>query len=225
MFLRTDGGLRTIRMSRTEFASHGLIELSHILRQSDVILLVDGLQLSMETTDDHILETVGLNLGPVLHLIRGNVFCIARHVIRRIGIGAFRTNGCHQFVVLIRDEILSSHLTDAVNTPIGDTTFLRVGQFTVLLVALFNVSQQWSLLRRVSHTELARPLEHDMLQVMGQARGLCRVVLRTRSYSDKRLYTRLFLVYTKVHLQTVIQRVDACRGKVTFYRLILVLLT
>ena len=150
-------------MGRKQFLAQRLIELARILRQTDVILLVDSLQLGVETTDDHILETVCLNLGPVLDLVRGYILDIARHIVRGKGIGTLRADGRHQLVVLIRDKVLSSHLTDAVDAAIGLTALLRVCQLAILLVTLLDVGQQWSLLCRVSHAELSRSLEHDML--------------------------------------------------------------
>ena len=64
----------------------------------------------METADDHILETVGLNLCPVLHFVAGNVFRVAGYIVRGIGIRSLCTDSRHQFVVLVGNEILGSNL-------------------------------------------------------------------------------------------------------------------
>ena len=117
----------------------------------------------MKTTNDHVLETVGLNLRPVLNLVRGNVLGIAGHVVRGVGVGTLGTDGSHQFVVLIGDEVLGSHLADAVDARIGHSTLLGVGQLAILFIALLNVSQQRSLLRRVRHAKLTCTLKHQML--------------------------------------------------------------
>ena len=110
MFLRTDGGLRSIGVCRGEFLAQGTPYLVTIVRQVHVILLIHGLQLGVETTNHHVLETVGLNLGPVFYLVRRNILRIAGDVVRGEGIGTLGTDSSHQFVVLIGNEILGGNL-------------------------------------------------------------------------------------------------------------------
>ena len=88
MFLGSDSGLCAVRVSREEQLAYGCKLLACVVGQRDVEFLVHSLKLGMETTDDHILESVALNACPVLHLVRRNVLHIASHVGRGIGIGA-----------------------------------------------------------------------------------------------------------------------------------------
>ena len=110
VILRADGGLHAVRMMREQLGQQGIVELVGVVGQVDVILLVDGFQLRVESTNHHVLKTVRLNLGPVLYLIRGNVLRVARHVVAGVGIGAFGSDGRHQFVVFVGNEILGGQL-------------------------------------------------------------------------------------------------------------------
>ena len=192
-------------MGRSQQLTHGSIELATVGCQTDVILLVHGLQLGMETTDDHVLETVTLDLRPVLNLVRGDILRIAGHIVRGVGIRTLCTNGCHQLVVLIGDEVLRSNLTHRVNLMIGLLTGLGVGQLPISLVTLLNFSEQGGLCLWVVRTKLLRTLEHQVLQVVSQTCGLRWVVLRTCTHSDIRLDPRLLLIHREIHLQPIIQ--------------------
>ena len=160
MRLRTDGGLRTIGVRREEFCHHGVIHLLVVVGQIDIVLFVYGLQLSMETTDGHILEAVGLNLQPCLHLVRGDILHVAGTVVPRIGIGTLSTNHRHHLVVLVGDEEFCCQLRHAVNLVIRLLTLCWVCQRAILLVAGLDVCQQGSFCFRVCHTIFIGTLEH-----------------------------------------------------------------
>ena len=100
---------------------------------------------------------------------------------------------------------------------------LRIGQLAISLVAFLNLLQIRSLSLRVGHTEVIRTLEHQMLQVVSQTCGLCRVVLGTRTHSDIRLDTRFFLVDAEINLQSVLQRVDTGLGHIALHLFIVIL--
>ena len=222
VILRTDSGLRTIGMSRRQLLAQRTPYLVAIIGEVDVILLVNGLQLSVETTDNHILETVGLHLGPVLNLVRRDILRIARHIVGGKGIGALSTNGSHQLVVLVGDEVLGSYLRHTVNLMVGLLTLCRVGQLAISFVALLNLVEQRLLGSRIGSTELLGALEHQVLQIMGETRCLSRVVLRTRTHGDIRLNTGFLLVYREIHLQAVIERIDTCLRDIARYRLVMI---
>ena len=59
----------------------------------------------METSDDHIHETVALHPQPVFHLVRRNILHVAGLVEAGEGIGALCSYVCHHLVVLVRHEI------------------------------------------------------------------------------------------------------------------------
>ena len=223
MFLSTNGGLCAIGMRGEQLGHHGIIHLLAVVGQMDVVLLIDGLQLSVESTDGHILKAVGLYLQPVVHLVGGNVLGVARHVEPGVGIGALSTDGRHHLVILVRDEVLGGLLRHAVNRAIGLAALSRVGQLAIILVALLNVIQQGCFGLGVSDTELVSTLEHQMFQVVGQACSLGGVVLGTRAHGNVCLNARLFLVDTEVDFQSVVERVDARLRQVTLDFLILVL--
>ena len=212
MLLSTDGGLSAIRMIGEEFGHEGFVLLVHVVGQSDVIFLVDGLQLGVETADDHILETVGLYLCPILNLIGRNVLCVASHIVRSEGIRTFGSDGCHQFVVFVGDEVFGGKLAHGVNLVVLLSAQGFVGDGAVFLVPLFDVGKERSLCLGVGGSKLACALEHQVLEIVGQTRRFGRVVLRTRAYGNVRLYAGFLLVDGKVNFESVLQRVDACRS-------------
>ena len=101
MLLRTEYGLRAVGVVGEECRVKRLPYLARIARERHVFLLVDGLQLGVEAADDGVAEAVGLNLRPVLNLVRGDVLDVDGHVLRRVGVGARGADGGHQLVVLV----------------------------------------------------------------------------------------------------------------------------
>ena len=223
MLLRTDGGLRAVGMVGPQHLTDGVEQLTLVTGQSDVILFIHSLQLCMEATDNHILETVGLNLRPVLHFVGRDVLRVAGHIVRGIGIRTLRTDGSHQFVILVGNEVLGSLLRQRVYLSVNLLTCLRISQFAIGLVALFDLIKQRSLSLGVVGTKLTGALKHQVLQIVRQTRRLCGVVFRTRPYGDICLNTRLLLVHTQIHLQSILQGIDTRLSHISLYSLILVL--
>ena len=73
-----------------------------ILIEVHVVLLIDSLQLGVESANHHIAETVGLDPGPVVNLIGRDVFCVAGHIGRSESIGSLSAYHRHQLVILVR---------------------------------------------------------------------------------------------------------------------------
>ena len=69
VLLSTENCLCSIRMVREKHAVESLESLSEIPCEGHVLLLIDSLKLSMETTDDRVHEPVSLHAGPVLDLV------------------------------------------------------------------------------------------------------------------------------------------------------------
>ena len=120
----------------------------------------------MEATDDHVLETVALDFRPILDLVGGDILGIAGHIVRSEGIRSLSTNRRHEFVVLIRDEVLGSHLTHRVDLVIGLFTLVWVSELTIGLIAVLDILQQGSLSLGIVRSEVGGSLEHQVLQVM-----------------------------------------------------------
>ena len=93
----------------------------------------------METTDDHILETVALDLCPVLNLVAWDVLGIAGHVVACEGVSALSSDSSHEFVVFIRDEILGSQLRNRVNLVVFLLAKNRVLDGAIFLVTLCDI--------------------------------------------------------------------------------------
>lgn len=96
VFLRAEYGLFAVGVVRIEhFADRG-VNLTVVVRQGHVFLLVDRFELGVESADHDVLEAVGLDPGPVLDLVRRNVFDIDRPVHRGVGVGFQSTDRRHQ---------------------------------------------------------------------------------------------------------------------------------
>ena len=208
VLLGADGGLRAVGVRGEELRQQSLVLLVTIVREPDIELLVNSLQLSVEAADDHILEAVGLHLGPVLHLVRWDVLDVAGHIVRSESVRALATDGRHQFVVLVGDEVLGCQLRNAVNFVVFLLSQSLVGDGAILLVALLNLVEQRSLGLGVGSAELSGALEHQVLQIMRKTGCLGRIVLRARAHGNISLYARFFLVDGEIDLQTIIKSID-----------------
>ena len=206
--LRADGGLRAVGVGGEELVEQCVDHLLAVLAEVQVVLLIDGFQLRVESSDDHVLEAVGLDACPVLHLVGGDVLYVAGDVEAGEGVGAVRTDEGHQLVVLVGDVVLGSELADAVNLVVGLLAGCGVRQLAVGLEALFDLIEQGSLGGAVAGAELLGTLEHQVFQVVGQTRGLGRIVARTGLHGDVCLDARFVLVDGEEDLQAVLQRVD-----------------
>ena len=89
MFSESDGALGAVGMGGEELGEEGLKHFVLVFGESDVVFFVDGFQLGVESSDHHVLESVGLYLGPVVELVGGYVFHIAGYVVAGVGVGSF----------------------------------------------------------------------------------------------------------------------------------------
>ena len=105
VFLCTQHGLCAVGVMGEEGGEGLFVHLASVLGERHVLFFVYRLQLGVETADHAVLEAVGLNLGPVFHLIAGDVFRVAGHVVAGVGVGAVSSDGGHQLVVFVGDGI------------------------------------------------------------------------------------------------------------------------
>ena len=110
MFLRSYCSLCAIRVIWEELFTQCGPHFIHITRQAYVVFLVHGFKFGVETTYNHVLETVRLNTCPRRNLIAWYVFNVTRLVITREGITTFTTDGSHHFIILVWNIILGSKL-------------------------------------------------------------------------------------------------------------------
>ena len=93
VILGTDGSLCAIGMGWGKFLANGAPKFVVIVGEIDIVLLINGLKFGMEAANYHILKTIRLNLGPVVNLVGGNIFCIAGHIVAGISIGTLCADG------------------------------------------------------------------------------------------------------------------------------------
>ena len=82
MVLISQHAVAAARVVGVEHRQYTVIGLLVISRERHVVLLIYGLQLGVEAADNGILETLALDLGPVLDLVRGYVLGVDRLVER-----------------------------------------------------------------------------------------------------------------------------------------------
>ena len=110
MLLRSYRSLRAIRMIWEELFIHSDPLSFHVTRQAYVVFLIHCFQFGVETTYDHVPETVRLNTRPRRNLVAWYVFNVARLVFSGECITAFTADGCHHFVILVRYIVPCSKL-------------------------------------------------------------------------------------------------------------------
>jgi len=178
----------------------------------------------MESPYDHISETVALDSCPSLYLIGRDILHIAGHIVRSIGIAPFRSDARHELVILVGDIIFGGKLRYGVYLVIGFLARRGVGHATIFLISVLDRVEQGGLCLHVARTEVRRSLEHQVLKIVCQPRGFCRIVARTGAHGNVCLQSRFLLVHRKVYFQSVIEGIDATLHGVTLHRFIAVIL-
>ena len=220
----SDGRLCAIGVGGEELRHQGREEFVAVLGETHVVLLIDGLQLRVETANDHVLETVALHLEPVVDLVARDVLHVAGDIVARIGIGAFGSDARHHLVVLVGDVVLGCELRQGVDGVIASLALSGIGERAVVLVACLDGVEVGALGFQVGSAEVVSAFEHQVLQVMGQSRCLGRVVARSCAHGDVRLDAGLLVVDAQIDRQTVFQRVDTGLHRVVGHTLVSVAL-
>ena len=208
IILGAENGLGAVWVVRKEGGEHTFHELATIVGERHVLLLVDGFQLGVEAADDGIFEAVGLNAGPVLDLVGGNVFYVASHVVGGVSVGAVGADGCHKFIILVGNGDERGFITDGVDLAVDFAASHRVGGDAVHFKELLDLVEQRLFGGIVGGTKLLGTLEHKVLEVVSQAGGFSRVVFTTYAHGDIGLDARFLVVFSHEHLQTVGKGVD-----------------
>ena len=162
----------------------------------------------MEAADDAVLESLGLNLGPVFHFVAGDILGVAGYVEAGVGVGAVGADGCHQLVVFIGNGIFRGFVRQAVDGVVDGLAFGFVGSLAIDLESLFDLVEQGLFSFVVHGAEVVGALEHQVFEVVGQTGGFGGVVLAAHAYGNVSLDARFVLVDGHVHFQAVVQRVD-----------------
>ena len=76
VLLGAEGSLLAVRVAGIQGIQQAFIHLAVVLGEAHVLLLIDGLKLCVEAPDDVVAETVSLDSGPVVNLVRRNVLGI-----------------------------------------------------------------------------------------------------------------------------------------------------
>ena len=220
MLLGADDGLRAVGVIEEEHRAEGVDHGPCIAGQTHVVLLIDGLKLGMKAADDAVLEAIGLDLGPVLDLVRGDVLGVAGDVEVRVRVRARGADSGHQLVVLVGDGILRSLVADAIDLTIECLAFGLVGGFAIDFKKAFDLVEEGLFGLIVRRPEVSGALEHEVLKVVRQAGGLCWVVLSAYANGDISLDAGRLFVDAHVDLQAVVEGVDAGLQRVAVDRLI-----
>ena len=173
-----------------------------------LVRLIHSLELGVETADDAVAEAVGLDLRPVIDLVGRNVLGIDGLVVGSPGIGSAGTDHAHHLVVLVGDGNLGCQIAHGVDLLVEELAGGGIGDGAVLLIEFLYLVEIGLFGRIVLGAEVLGALEHEMLEVMGEAGGLLGVVLSTYAHCDVGLDAGLFLVDGHIDLEPVVQGVD-----------------
>ena len=208
VLLGADDGLGPVRVMGEEDGINGDHRFFRIIGQPLVVFFVDSFQLGVETADDHVLEAVGLDLGPVLDLVGRDVFLVAGYIAGREGIGPFGSDQGHHLVIFIGDGQFRGFVTDGVDPVVGGGAFGRVRLGPVNIIQGLDLVQHGLFCRVVGRSDEFGTFEHDVLKVVGETGVVGRIVLAAGTDGNVGLDTRGLLVDGHVHFQAVVQGVD-----------------
>ena len=168
-------------------------------------------------------KAVGLDLRPVFQLVGRDVLGVAGHVVAGIGVGAASADGRHGLVVFVGNENLGRFIRNGVDLVVDGLALPGVRGLAVDLEELLDLVEQGLLGGVVLGAELLRAFEHQVFEIVGQARGLLRVVLAADLHGHVGVDARFVFVDDHVDLQTVVQSVDAGVRGIALDGLVLVL--
>ena len=175
----------------------------------------------MEAADDHVLEAVGLDLGPVLDLVGGDVLCVAGHVVGCVCVGADGSDDGHGLVILVGDGDLGSLVAERVDHMVDGPALGGVGLGAVHFIQVLDLGEDGLLGLVVGSAEHLGALEHQMLEVVGESGVVGRVVAPSRLHCDIGLDTGFFLVDGHVDLESVLEGVDLGLERVSLHGFVL----
>ena len=131
----------------------------------------------------------------------------------------------HELVVLVGDGEFRGFVAQAVDAAVDRAARSLLGNAAVDLEEHFYLVEQWFLGLVVGGAELRRALEHEVLEVVGQAGGLGRIVLAAHLHGDVGLDAGRFGIDAHVDLQSVVERIDAGGEGVALHGFVSVFLT
>ena len=214
MLLAAEGRLLPIRVMREQGLVQSLPEFAVVLGEGHVLLLIDGLELRVETADHDIAEAVRLDTGPVVNLVGRDVLRVDGLVGRSPGIGAVGADDGHELVVLVRDGQFRRLIAYGVDLAINRRALCLVLRPAISLEQRLDAVKHRLLGSIVRSSELLRALEHQVLEIVCEPRRLRRVVLASDLHCDVGLDAWLLLVDGHEDLESVVQRVDFCLKRI-----------
>ena len=198
--LGADNGLGAVRVLRVEHLVYGVEGLLRVRDHGGVLLLINCLELRVETTEDAVHEAVGLYLCPVLYLVGGDFLNVAGDVVGCVGVGALGADDGHQLVVLVGDCNLGGLVADGVDFLVEGFALCGVSEGAVYLEERVYLLQEGLFSLVVLGAETLGALEHHVLQVVGKTGVVCGIVLTAGVHCYACLDAGFVLVYGHVNL-------------------------
>ena len=177
----------------------------------------------MKTTDDEVLETIGLNDRPACQFGIGDDLVVTGVGRTGIGIDTGCTDTGHQFVELVGNGDLGAFVGEGVDQMIDRFALLGVSGSSIDLIERVDGKEVRQFGFIIGGTVSIGTLEHQMLLIMSEPGRFERIILRTRPYNHVGKDLRLGFVLRQIDGETVIESVDTRLHRVTRYRLIGVL--
>ena len=191
-------GLRAEKLLEHRLAQRGC----HVVARP-VLLLVDGLQLTLEHAEHGIDESVAVQLAPLLHVLRREHVVIESEVVRRSSVQSTTAITRDEGVELVGDGKFASLLAQSVDVLLNSRAlgFVLGGGKTV--VGGGDAVEPRLFLRIVDGADFVGSLEHDVLKIVGDTR--VGAVFRARVHHHGAKHLGLRVVFVEPHGHTVAQ--------------------
>ena len=218
--LGADNRLGAIGMVGEEHGIEGVDGFLDVVYHTHVLLLIDSFQFRVETAEDAVAEAVGLDAGPVLHLVGGDFLHVAGDVVAGEGVGTLGADDGHELVVFVGDGQFGGLVTHGVDDAVEGLALRGVREGSVHFEEAVYPGEQGFFGLIVLCAQDFRPLEHHVFQVVGQAGVVGRVVLSSHAHGHVGLDAGFVLVHGHVNFETVFKGVDFYAHGVSLHRLV-----
>ena len=200
---RTDDGIG-IRLLLEHRAEDFLLHIAEAVGRT-VLLFVDVLQLALEASEHGLHQALGVQPAPLLHKLRQEGVVVVGHVVTGAGVEPAAAIFRDETAVLVGNGVVGSLQTQLVDMLLDTLALsLDLGLREQVVLRRDAVEPRLFLLV-VDGAYTVGALEHDMLEIMGDAR--VRAVLGPRLHDDgtEDLRLRVVLVEPDGHAVTEFQ--------------------
>ena len=193
--LRQTDDIALVRVTLVQFAHEEVANLRLHVVLVHVVLLEHVLELSLESTEDRLVQTIGEDGQPFEHLVSGEMVVVASHVIRGEGIHIRSTDTVEEGKEILGGRVLRCLEAGAVDTGDERVALYGIRGLRVLVIETDDLLVERFLFLPIQRTDTLRTLEEHVLQVVRETGTLGRFVDSSGANGYVTLYVRLVMVF------------------------------